>query len=127
MDFSFLSPVLQDLASAAITVGIGAGVVLLKQYTGIQISAANEDSIRSAATTEAGKLIVTGLSNSPAQIATSAAKVIADLPKAVASEGYTHSDITDMITGATATILPPAAALVPAISAISSALTKPTA
>jgi hypothetical protein len=118
MDWSSLTPFFQTLADAAITAGIGAGVVILKQYTGVQISAANQDSIRSAATTEAGKLIVTGLSTSPAQIATSAAKVIADLPKEVKSEGYTHSDITDMITGATATILPQLGAIVPVAGAV---------
>lgn len=112
------SSFLSGLADAAITAGIGAGVVILKQYTGVQISAANQDAIRSAATTEAGKLIVTGLSSSPAQIATSAAKVIADLPKEVKSEGYTHSDITDMITGATATILPQLGTIAPVAGVI---------
>lgn len=100
MDLSFLTPVLQDLATAAVTAGIGYGCVLLKSYTGVTISDANEAAIRRAAVTEAGKLISLGLSGNQSSIMSSATKIMNDLPNQVKAEGYTDRDIQDMITGA---------------------------
>lgn len=119
MDWSLLSPFFSALADAAITAGIGVGVVILKQYTGIQISDANEASIRRAATTEAGKLIATGKLDTPQAVAASASKVLSDLPVAVKAEGYTHTDVTDMIVGAASIVYPPLGAIAPALNAIS--------
>jgi hypothetical protein len=122
MDWSTLSPLFQSIADAAITAGIGIGVVILKQYTGIQISDANEAAIRRAATTEAGKLLSTGTAITPATVATGASKVIADLPAEVKSEGYTHTDVADMIVGAASIAVPPLAAIAPALNVIAGAV-----
>ena len=122
MDWSLLSPFFQTLADAAITAGIGAGVVILKQYTGVQISDANEAAIRRAATTEAGKLLSTGAVVTTTNVAASASKVLADLPKEIKSEGYTHTDVADMIVGAATIAVPPLAAIAPALNVIAGAV-----
>jgi hypothetical protein len=103
MDWSFLQPVMEGV----ISLGVVAGVALVKQYTGIQISAANEDAIRNAATTEAGKLLTLGSPITPQAAATAAVKVLTDLPNQVKAENYNHNDITDMILGAASTSTPP--------------------
>jgi hypothetical protein len=121
MEWATFSPLFSAVADAAITAGIGIGVVLLKQYTGVQISDANEAAIRRAATTEAGKLITTGKLDTPQAIAASASKVLTDLPAEVKSEGYTHADVTDMIVGAASIAFPPLGAIAPALNAISAA------
>ena len=122
MDWSSLTPFFQTLADAAITAGIGAGVVILKQYTGIQISDANEAAIRRAATTEAGKLLSTGAVVTTTNVAASASKVLADLPNEIKSEGYTHTDVADMIIGAATIAVPPLAAIAPAMNVIAGAV-----
>jgi hypothetical protein len=115
VDWTLFTPILQDLAAAAITAGVGAGVLILKQYTGIQISDAQELSIRRAATTEAGKLMTTGVAVTPANVAANATKIIADLPAEVAATGYTHADIADMIVGSASVAFPPLAAIAPLV------------
>jgi hypothetical protein len=122
MDWSTISPFFNTLADVAITAGIGIGSILLKQYTGVQISDANEAAIRRAATTEAGKLLSTGTAITPATVATGASKVIADLPAEVKSEGYTHTDVADMIVGAASIAVPPLAAIAPALNVIAGAV-----
>lgn len=107
MDWSFLLPVVQGVTELAVTAGVGVGATLLYRYTGVQISAANEDAIRNAATTEAGKLLTLGSNVTPAAAATAAMKVVSDLPAEVKAEGYTHADVTDMILGAASTNTPP--------------------
>jgi hypothetical protein len=104
MDWSVLQPLFQSLAAVAVTAGVGIGTTLLYRYTGIQVSAANEDAIRKAALTEAGKLITLGTPVTQQTATNAALKVMSDLPKEVKAEGYTHADVADMITGAAATV-----------------------
>jgi len=125
MDFSFLQPILTGLATAAIPAGITFGCVLLNKYTGVKISDANELAIRRAATTEAGKLVTANTVANPIAVASSANKVITDLPKEVAAEAYTHSDIVDMIMSAVTIAYPPLGALAPLIK-IGESLGSPT-
>jgi hypothetical protein len=108
MDWSFLQPVMEGV----ISIGVVAGVALIKQYTGVQISQANQDSIRAAAVTEAGKLLTMGVPVTPASAAGAAAKVVNDLPAEVKAEGYNHDDIKDMVLGAASTATPPPAPMV---------------
>lgn len=79
----------------------------LREKMGIEKSESNEEAIRRAALTEAGKLIQTGEISSPDYLAQSAAKIIADLHTEVKEEGYDPIDVKDMIIGAAATVFPP--------------------
>lgn len=121
MDFSFLQPLLTGLATGAVPVGVSIGCFLINKYTVVKISNENELSIRRAAVTEAGKLLGNGAISSPDAVTYSAAKVMADLPHEVTSEGYTHNDIVDMILGAASIAFPPIAAIAPALNIISKA------
>jgi hypothetical protein len=112
MDWSMFQPLFVSLASVAITAGVGIGSTLLYRYTGVKISAANEDAIRNAATTEAGKLLTLGSPITPQAAATAAVKVLTDLPNQVKAENYNHNDITDMILGAASTNTPPPSPMV---------------
>ena len=103
MDWSTFQPLFISLAGAAITFGVPAGVLIFRQYTGIQISAANEESIRAAAMTEAGKLLTLGTPVTALNASEGAAKVLKDLAPQNATENYTHADVTDMIVAAAST------------------------
>jgi hypothetical protein len=100
----------------AITIAAGAAVTALcvyvfgwlRAYLGIKESTSNEETIRRAAKTEAGKLVVQGKIDDPNALITSATKVIHDLGPQVKAEGYDASDVKDMIIGAAGTIFPPA-------------------
>lgn len=113
-----MDSVLGELQSLAVTIA-GAAVTAflawlfsaLRRYLGVKESDANEEAIRRAAATEAGKLIQTGMIVDPDRIAESASKVIADLHHQVSEEGYNSLDIKDMIIGAAATFFPPASLL----------------
>jgi hypothetical protein len=95
-------------AAAAVTALCVYAMNWLRSYLGIKESDSNEEAIRRAALTEAGKLFQTGSIASPDALAESAAKVIADLHTQVRDEDYSPSDIKDMIIGAAATFFPPA-------------------
>ena len=101
---AFLQQLLLTIAGAVVTVAVPAAVLVVHNYTGIQISAANEDSIRSAAMTEAGKLITQGIPVTQAAADVAARKVMNDLPSQVKAEGYLHPDISDMVAGSAAVI-----------------------
>lgn len=80
----------------------------LRTYLGIIESDSNEEEIRRAAATEAGLLIKLDALDNPEKLAAAAAKIIADLPKEVRAEGYTPTDVKDMILGAAGMVFPPA-------------------
>lgn len=113
-----MDSILSELQTIAVTCAGAAVTALcaylfnwLRAYLGIKESDSNEEAIRRAALTEAGKLVVSGNIGDPGWIAESAAKVISDLRPAVKAEGYDTADIKDMILGAAATVFPPAGLL----------------
>lgn len=108
---SELQTVLITVASAAVTALCAYAITWLRDYLGIKESDSNEEAIRRAALTEAGKLVTQGKLDDPQAVLTAAAKVIADLQPQVKAEGYDAVDVKDMIIGAAATVFPPAALL----------------
>lgn len=125
MDATFLTQLQQTLtaiACAAVTAGIGYGVVWAKAKLGITSADSAEAAVRTAASTEAGKLAAIVPAASAAAVAASpttsvaslfstadlqsaANKILADLPKEVKLTGYNATDIIDMILGNLPTIL----------------------
>lgn len=103
-----LQTIIVTAAAAAVTGLCAYAFSWLRSYLGIVESDSNEGEIRRAAETEAGKLIKLDEISNPELVAAAAAKIIADLPKAVKAEGYTAIDVKDMIIGAAGTIFPPA-------------------
>jgi hypothetical protein len=99
---------LTALAAAAITALCAYVFTWLRAKLGIEKSESNEEAIRRAALTEAGKLMQIGAIDDPQRLLESAGKVIADLQPQVKAEGYDTADIKDMIIGAAATVFPPA-------------------
>lgn len=91
--------ILTPLALAAFTGFIAWLFVALRQWFGIEESVANEEAIRRAAETEAGKLVASGATDA-SSVALAAAKIVADLSHEVDAEGYNKLDIGDMILGA---------------------------
>ena len=83
----------------------------LRTYLGIQKSDSNEEAIRRAATTEAGKLITEGNLMDQKAVTEAAIKIITDLAPQVKAEQYNSIDVKDMILGAAATFFPPAGLL----------------
>lgn len=124
MDWSFLQPIALSVASFAITAGVAVGSAMITKYTGITVSAANEQAIRNAANTEAGKMIALGNPVTPLNVGPAAAKVINDLPKEVKAEGYTHSDVADMIIGAAAIPFPAIGIAAPILKGIAGQFAK---
>ena len=105
---SELQTVLTTLATAAATALCAYAITWLRSFLGIKESDSNEEAIRRAATTEAGKLIQLGEINDPGALIGAAAKVISDLNPQVKAEGYDTDDIKDMIIGAAGIVFPPA-------------------
>ena len=106
-----LQTLLVTLACAAVTALCAYAINWLRTMLGIEKSDSNEEAIRRAALTEAGKLVVNGNIDNPTALLNSAAKVMADLKPQVKAEGYDTSDVKDMIIGAAATVFPPAGLL----------------
>jgi hypothetical protein len=113
-----METILDDLQRIVLTAAGAAATALclyvfawLRAYLGIKESDSNEEAIRRAAETEAGKLVTQGRIDDPQALLGAAAKVIADLQPQVKAEGYDTGDIKDMIIGAASTVFPPAALL----------------
>jgi hypothetical protein len=106
-----LQTILTTLLAAAGTALCAYAIKWLRDFLGIKESDSNEEAIRRAALTEAGKLVTQGKLDDPAALVAAAAKVIADLQPQVKAEGYDTVDVKDMIIGAAATVFPPAAFL----------------
>jgi hypothetical protein len=105
---SELQTVLVTVASAAITALCVYAINWLRTYLGIKESDSNEEAIRRAAETEAGKLLQTNAIGDPTALAEAVRKVVADLKPQVKAEGYDNVDIADMIIGAAGIVFPPA-------------------
>ena len=125
MDPTFLTQLQQSLtalACAAVTAGVGYGVTWLRSKLKITAADSAEAAVRTAAKTEAGKLVAiipaassAGATASPTtsvkslfttqEIQAAASKVITDLPAEIKLTGYTPKDIEDMILGALPLIL----------------------
>lgn len=103
-----IQTLITTLAAAAVTALCAYAIGWLRTFLGIQESDSNEAAIRSAALTEAGKLVVNGNIGDPNALLNSAAKVMTDLKPQVKAEGYDTGDVKDMIIGAAATVFPPA-------------------
>jgi hypothetical protein len=103
-----LQTVFVTVASAAVTALCAYAITWLRDFLGIKESDANEEAIRRAAETEAGKLLQTNTLNDPDKLAEAVAKVIVDLSSQVKAEGYNSLDIKDMIIGAAGIVFPPA-------------------
>ena len=103
-----LQTIVFTVAAAAITALCGYAINWLRAYLDIKESDANEEAIRRAAVTEAGKLVVQGKIADPNALLDAAGKVIADLHPQVAAESYDTADIKDMIIGAAGAFFPPA-------------------
>ena len=99
------------LAAAAVTALSVYAINWLRTVLGIEKSDSNEEAIRRAALTEAGKLVQIGAIDDPQRLLESATKIIADLHPQVKAEGYNTGDVKDMIIGAAATVFPPAGLL----------------
>ncbi|HEX5211625.1 MAG TPA: hypothetical protein VFW22_07820 [Pseudolabrys sp.] len=104
---------LSELQTVAVTVAAAAATAFiawlfnaLRAYLGIKESDANEEAIRRAALTEAGKLVTEGRIDDPVALLDAARKVIADLQPQVQAESYNPTDVKDMIIGAAATVFP---------------------
>ena len=106
--FNEIQTLVTTCAAAAVTALCVYAMNWLRAYLGIKESDANEEAIRRAAETEAGKLLQTGAIADPEQVMLSAAKVIADLSSQVKDEGYNSGDVKDMIIGAAGLVFPPA-------------------
>jgi hypothetical protein len=118
MDWSFLQPVLTAVATTAVAVAVPVGTTLLYRYTGIKVSDSQEASIRTAATAEAAKMIQLGIPVTPNTAATAATKVLSDLPAEVKAQGYTPSDVADMVIGAAAIPFPAVGIAAPVLKAV---------
>jgi hypothetical protein len=113
-----MDSILSQLEALAVT-GMGVAVTALcgyaftwlRTYLDIKESDSNEAEIRTAAKTEAGKLLLEGNITNPDAVLQAAGKIIADLLPAVKAEEYNTADIMDMIIGAAATFFPPAGLL----------------
>jgi hypothetical protein len=103
-----LQTVFVTVASAAVTALCAYAIKWLSDKLGIERSDSNEEAIRRAAETEAGKLLQTNTLGDPDKLADAVAKVIADLKPQVKAEGYDGVDIADMIIGAAGIVFPPA-------------------
>lgn len=103
-----LQTLLTTLAAAAATALCAYAIAWLRTFLGIKASDSNEEAIRRAALTEAGKLVTQGKIDDPNALLSAAAKVIADLQPQVKAEGYDTGDIKDMIIGAAGIVFPPA-------------------
>jgi hypothetical protein len=103
-----LQTLLTTLAAAAATALCLYAMNWLRTFLGIKASDSNEEAIRRAALTEAGKLVTQGKIDDPNALLSAAAKVVADLQPQVKAEGYDASDIKDMIIGAAGIVFPPA-------------------
>ena len=106
-----MESILNELQTLLITIACAAvtGLCLyamswLRDILGIKESDSNEEAIRRAALTEAGKLVAQGKINDPNALMSAAAKVISDLNPQVKAEGYDASDVKDMIIGASAMV-----------------------
>jgi hypothetical protein len=106
--FNDIQTLVTTCAAAAVTALCVYAMNWLRSYLGMKESDSNEEAIRRAALTEAGKLVQTGNIANPDALAESAAKVIADLHNQVRDEDYNSGDIKDMIIGAAGTFFPPA-------------------
>ena len=109
--FNEIQTLVLTCAGAAVTALCLFAMNWLREKIGIEKSDSNEEAIRRAALTEAGKLVVQGKLDDPQAVITAAAKVTADLLPAVQAERYDTADIKDMIIGAAATVFPPAGLL----------------
>jgi hypothetical protein len=109
--FAEIQTLVTTCAAAAVTALCVYAMNWLRTYLGIKESDSNEEAIRRAALTEAGKLVQTGAIADPDKLAEAVRKVVADLKPQVKAEGYDTGDIKDMIIGAAATVFPPAALL----------------
>lgn len=103
-----LQTIVFTIAAAAITALAAYAINWLRAFLDIKESDSNEEAIRRAATTEAGKLVAQGKIADPNALLEAAGKVIADLHPQVEAERYDASDIKDMIIGAAGTFFPPA-------------------
>jgi hypothetical protein len=106
--FNEIQTLVTTCAAAAVTALCVYAMNWLRSYLGIKESDANEEAIRRAALTEAGKLVQTGNITNPEALAESASKIIADLHTQVRDEDYNTTDIKDMIIGAAGLVFPPA-------------------
>jgi hypothetical protein len=106
--FAEIETLVLTCAGAAVTALCVFLMNWLRDYFGIKKSDANEEAIRRAALTEAGKLIQMGTIGNTDAISDAVAKVIADLHPQVQDENYNSKDIKDMIIGAAGTLFPPA-------------------
>ena len=109
--FAEIQTLVTTCAAAAVTALCVYAMNWLREKIGLEKSDSNEEAIRRAALTEAGKLVQTGALADPDKLAEAVAKVVADLRPQVKAEGYDTVDIADMIIGAAATVFPPAALL----------------
>ena len=103
-----LQTIMTTLVAAAGTALCAYAIKWLRDFLGIKESDSNEEAIRRAALTEAGKLVTQGKIDDPTALLNSAAKVISDLNPQVKAEGYDTGDIKDMIIGAAGLVFPPA-------------------
>ena len=106
-----MESILNELQTLLVTIACAAATALclyvmswLRTVLGIKESDSNEEAIRRAALTEAGKLVAQGKINDPNALISAAAKVISDLNPQVKAEGYDASDVKDMIIGASAMV-----------------------
>jgi hypothetical protein len=109
--FAEIQTLVTTCAAAAVTALCVYAMNWLREKIGIERSDSNEEAIRRAALTEAGKLVQTGALADPEKLLEAATKVIVDLHSQVKEEGYDAVDVKDMIIGAAATVFPPAALL----------------
>ena len=106
--FTEIQTLITTIAAAAVTSLSAYAIAWLRAKLGIEESDSNEEAIRRAALTEAGKLVVQGKIDDPNALLNAAGKVMADLKPQVKAEGYDASDVKDMIIGAAATVFPAA-------------------
>jgi hypothetical protein len=115
MDLTQIQAALTSLACAAVTAGIAYGCSWLASHLHLTKTDSAEAAVRTAAATEAGKLVATipaaTIASAPTgnqtpaslisigSIQSAAGKVISDLPNEVKLTGYTTNDIVDMILG----------------------------
>lgn len=104
---TFVVPVVQAVAVAAVPVIIAWAAAKFSKKTGIEIDQTMLDRLKSAAATEAGQLVAASATNlknesitvGDARIATAANKVIGLVPEAAKQLGATPDNVARMVVG----------------------------
>lgn len=104
---SALKPYIDALTQVAVTALVGLGVALISKYTGVKIPQSAVESLKSAASTEAGKMVAASENNLAGQTFTASSPVVVKaaaaiavaLPEAMKLSGATPDKVAGFVAG----------------------------